>query len=74
MNFSQIDIDETHIRLTSDLSVHDLRGHVFNLRKDLKDYIFNCLRAIHAQALGEVFSSLVLGLKSTKVLAIKFDM
>ena len=40
MNFSQIDIDETHIRLTSDLLGHDLKRYVFDLRKDLKDYIF----------------------------------
>lgn len=40
MNFSQIDIGETHIRLTTDLSGHDLKGYVFNLRRDLKDYIF----------------------------------
>lgn len=40
MNFSQIDIDETHIRLTCDLSSNDLNGYVFNLRKDLKEYIF----------------------------------
>lgn len=40
MNFSHIDIDETHIRLTSDLDSHDLRGYILNLRKDLTDYIF----------------------------------
>lgn len=40
MNFSQIDIEETHIRLTTDLPSHDLKRYVFNLRKDLKDYIF----------------------------------
>lgn len=40
MDFSQIDIDETHIRLTSDLTCHDLKGYIFKIRKDLKDYIF----------------------------------
>lgn len=40
MNFSEIDIDETHIRLTSDLSGHNLKRYVFNIRRDLKDYIF----------------------------------
>lgn len=40
MNFSQIDIDETHIRLTTDLACHNLKKHIFNLRNDLKDFIF----------------------------------
>lgn len=40
MNFSQIDIDETHIRLTTDLSSHDLKRHILDIRQDLKDYIF----------------------------------
>ena len=39
MNFSQIDIDETHIRLTSDLDKHNLKGHIYSLRRDLKAYI-----------------------------------
>lgn len=40
MNFSKIDIDETHIRLTSDLASHDLKRYIFNIRNDLKNYIF----------------------------------
>ena len=40
MNFSHIDIDETHIRLTTDLTNHDLERYVFNIRRDLKEYIF----------------------------------
>lgn len=40
MNFSHIDIDETHIRLTTDLANHDLKRHIFDIRHDLKDYIF----------------------------------
>lgn len=40
MNFSHIDIGETHIRLTSDLESHDLRRYIFNLRQDLRNYIF----------------------------------
>ncbi len=39
MNFSEIDIDETHIRLTTDLDNHDLKGYIHSLRKDLKAYI-----------------------------------
>ena len=39
MNFSQIDIDETHIRLTSDLTNHYLEKYIFNIRQDLKEYI-----------------------------------
>ena len=40
MNFSHIDIGETHIRLTTDLENHDLKRYVFNIRRDLKDHIF----------------------------------
>ncbi len=40
MNFSRIDIDETHIRLTTDLANHDLKRYIFNIRQDLKEYIF----------------------------------
>lgn len=39
MNFSQIDIDETHIRLTTDLANHDLKRYIFKVRRDLKEYI-----------------------------------
>lgn len=39
MNFSQIDIDETHIRLTSDLESHGLKRYIFNIRRDLKEHI-----------------------------------
>ena len=39
MNFSEIDIDETHIRLTSDLDNHDLKRYIYSLRWDLKEYI-----------------------------------
>lgn len=39
MNFSQIDIDETHIRLTTDLESNNLKKYIFNIRRDLKDYI-----------------------------------
>lgn len=40
MNLSHIDIDETHIRLTTDLTNHDLKRYIFDIRRDLKDYIF----------------------------------
>ena len=40
MNFSQIDIDETHIRLTTDLEGHDLKRYIFDMRMELKDHIF----------------------------------
>ena len=39
MNFTKIDLDETHIRLTTDLENHDLKRFIFNIRRDLKDYI-----------------------------------
>ena len=35
----QIDIGETHIRLTSDLEDHNLKGYIHCLRRDLKTYI-----------------------------------
>lgn len=39
MQFSEINIDETHIRLTTDLDNHELKRYVYNIRRDLKDYI-----------------------------------
>lgn len=35
----QIDMGETHIRLTSDLADHNLEGYIHSLRRDLKAYI-----------------------------------
>lgn len=39
MNFRQIDIDETHIRLTTDLNSTDLKYYIHSIRQDLKSYI-----------------------------------
>ena len=39
MNFSEIDLEETHIRLTTDLTDHDLKYYIFSIRRDLKTYI-----------------------------------
>ena len=39
MNFSQIDLDETHIRLTTDLEKHELKRYVYSIRRDLKEHI-----------------------------------
>lgn len=39
MYFTRIDLDETHIRFTSDLENHDLKRYIFNIRRDLRDYI-----------------------------------
>lgn len=39
MNFQHIDLDETHIRLTTDLNRHDLKGFIFSVRRDLKNHI-----------------------------------
>lgn len=39
MQSSEIVIDETHIRLTTDLSDHNLKGHIFKIRRDLKNHI-----------------------------------
>ena len=35
----EIDIGETHIRLTSDLDGHDLTDYIYEIRADLKTYI-----------------------------------
>ena len=40
MNFSEIDLDQTHIRLTTDLANHELKRYVFSIRMDLENYIF----------------------------------
>ncbi len=39
MNFQEIDLDETHIRLKSDLRKHDLKLFIHQIRNDLKNYI-----------------------------------
>ncbi len=39
MNFSEIDLDQTHIRLTTDLENHELKWYIFSIRQDLKNYI-----------------------------------
>lgn len=39
MNFSEIDVGETHIRLTSDLQDTGLRYYIHSIRRDLKSYI-----------------------------------
>ena len=35
----EINIGETHIRLASDITAHDLKGHIAHIRGDLKRYI-----------------------------------
>ena len=35
----QITIGETHIRLTSDITNHNLKGYIFSIRQDLTSYI-----------------------------------
>lgn len=39
MNFQKIDLEETHIRLTTDLANHELKRHIYSIRRDLKNYI-----------------------------------
>ena len=39
MNFSDIDLGQTHIRLTTDLESHNLKRYIFSIRRDLKNYI-----------------------------------
>lgn len=39
MNFCEIDLDQTHIRLTTDLSNQELKKYIFSIRRDLENYI-----------------------------------
>jgi hypothetical protein len=39
MQKEEIDLGETHIRLTTDLKSHNLKGHILSMRSDLKRYI-----------------------------------
>lgn len=39
MNFQKIDMDQTHIRLTTDLDNPNLKRYIFQLRSQLKNYI-----------------------------------
>lgn len=39
MNFERIDLEETHIRLTTDVEGHDLKRYVYLLRRELKNHI-----------------------------------
>lgn len=39
MHFEEIDIDQTHIRLKSDLDNINLKHYIFRIRNDLKKYI-----------------------------------
>ena len=40
MNVSEIVIEQTHLRLKTDIDNHNLKNHIFFLRRDLKNYIF----------------------------------
>lgn len=39
MNFQLIDLEQTHIRLTTDICNHDLERFIFTIRRELKNYI-----------------------------------
>ena len=39
MHFEEINLDETHIRLTTDLKNQELKKHIYKLRYYLKDHI-----------------------------------
>lgn len=39
MDISEINLDQTQIRLTTDLISHDLKRYIFSVRRDLKNYI-----------------------------------
>ena len=39
MHYEEINIDETHIRLKTDLVKHDLKNYIHSIRSDLKNYI-----------------------------------
>ncbi|MGN1185721.1 MAG: UPF0280 family protein, partial [Methanobrevibacter wolinii] len=40
MNKEVIEIDETHIRLITDLENHNLNDFILKIRRQLKDYIY----------------------------------
>ena len=40
MHFEEINLEETHIRLTTDLKNQELKKHIYKLRYYLKDYIY----------------------------------
>lgn len=39
MHFEEINLDETHIRLKTDLEKHNLKSYVYSIRSNLKSYI-----------------------------------
>ena len=39
MHYQEINLDETHIRLKTDLRKHNLKHYIYALRSDLKNYI-----------------------------------
>lgn len=39
MHFEEINIDQTHIHLSTDLKEHNLKKYIYNIRNDLKRYI-----------------------------------
>lgn len=39
MHYQEINLGETHIRLTTDLENHHLKQHIYSIRSDLKNYI-----------------------------------
>lgn len=39
MNFQEIDLEQTHIRLTTDLASHDLKRYILQIRLQLKNYM-----------------------------------
>lgn len=39
MHFEEIDLNQTHIRLTTDLETNNLKQYIFKIRQDLKRYI-----------------------------------
>ena len=56
MNFQEIDLDQTHIRLTTDLANHELKRYIYSIRRDLKNYIMknqDFLLSIEPISVGE---------------------
>ena len=39
MHYEEINIDETHIRLKTDIAEHNLKNYIHSIRSDLKNYI-----------------------------------
>ena len=68
MYSENIDIDETHIRLKTDLKLHSLSSYIFKIRSELKSYIkfnknflitFDKIKVENLESLPEIVQMMV---------------